>query len=83
MAAERSRSFGEKLLGWVIPFLIGIVGQGALYASTVQQDIHDLKRDMADLKCTVAIYTRSPLLPPNCVPGRYGDNGQWKEQKSQ
>lgn len=72
--------------GFLIPvamFLLGLLVQGTLYAATLRDDIHDLKRDMADVRCTVAIYTRAASLPANCTPGRYGENGQWQTQKSQ
>lgn len=62
-------------------FLLGLLVQGSLYAATVREDIHDLKRDMADVKCTVAVYTHAPLLPVDCIPGRTSENGtQWKPQ---
>ena len=81
-AAQRTAV--ERGLVAVVTFLLGLVTQGMYYAASVREDIHDLKRDMADVRCTVAIYTRSALLPPNCTPGRYGDAAQWKEQpKSQ
>jgi hypothetical protein len=82
MAAPNAAK-GPTLPSFVIPlamFVLGLLVQGTLYAATVRDDIHDLKRDMAEVRCTVALYTHATMLPSNCIPGRNGENAQWKEQ---
>lgn len=83
MAPERATASKGGVSSFLVPvamFLLGLLVQGTMYAATLRDDIHDLKRDMAEVRCTVAIYTRAPFLPVNCQPGRNGENATWEKQ---
>lgn len=72
MAVERSVAWTDGLVKVIVPFLLGLLMQAVWYNVAVRDDLHDLKRDMAEVRCTVAVFTKAPQLPPNCYPGRYG-----------
>lgn len=72
MAAQRAASWSDGLAKAVVTFLLGLLVQAVLYSVTVRDDLRDLKRDMAEVRCTVAVFTQAPQLPPNCYPGSYG-----------
>lgn len=72
MVAQRTAVWTDGLAKTIVTFLLGFLVQAVWYNLAVRDDLRDLKRDMAEVRCTVAVFTQAPQLPPNCYPGRYG-----------
>lgn len=64
MSAETKRVLANA----IVTLLVGLVAQGALYAVTVREDIHELQRDVSELRCQVSVMTQQITLPAGCFP---------------
>lgn len=67
---RREASWMDGFARTAITFFLGFLVQAVWYNLAVRDDIRDLKKDMSEVRCTVAVFTHAPQLPPNCVPGR-------------
>lgn len=67
---RRASGWTDGFTRAAITFFLGFVVQAIWYNIAVRDDLRDLKKDMAEVRCTVAVFTHAPQFPPNCVPGR-------------
>lgn len=61
-----SRDTRQAVINTLIAVGAGLLAQGVLYVETTRDDIHDLKRDMAEVRCQVALLAHNITLPVDC-----------------